>query len=304
MDSAAQIVASRDIAAKLRDHQSALSDKTGLLSDSLARAVGRCGEELRAITATPLSFLVTDIEPGRLDDMPYVLGKYGLLAAYEAAECRDKLLIGLASDLIRIWVEALFGGNGLEHASPDERPCSTGERQAAQIVLEKLSEAINEALEALGVPGFAFERSYEAADAPARHCAAIRATLTMHVLGHQGTAMVGVPLAALTPQKPQAPAGKPGVGAPLTDLHWSKQIEVEIKRAELEVQAVIEEARTLAEVADLQVGQILPLQAKPSTHVKLECNGQALFWCELGQGDGSYIIRIHDAVNQPEEAHP
>jgi flagellar motor switch protein FliM len=304
MDSPTQIVATRDIGKKLRDHQSAMSDRLGLLSDALATAVAACGEELRALAATPLSFAATEIAPGRLDDIPDALGTYGLLAAYAAVDCRDKLLIGLSSDLIRVWVEALFGGDGSEHVASDERPCSTSERQAAQLLLEKMNEGLTDALEAVGAPGFAFERTDAVADAPARSGHAIRVTITMQVFGHQGIAVVGVPAAALSPRKPEFSSGRPGAPSPPADPYWSKRMAAEIKRAEVEVQAVIEEARTLAEVAGLQVGQILPLQAKPSTHVKLACNGQALFWCELGQGDGNYIVRIHDAVNQPEEAHP
>ena len=68
------------------------------------------------------------------------------------------------------------------------------------------------------------------------------------------------------------------------------------------LRAVLEERHlTLGELADLKIGQVLELQATPRSRVKLEGNEQALFWCHVGQAEGSYVLRIDDFVDQEQE---
>jgi flagellar motor switch protein FliM len=86
------------------------------------------------------------------------------------------------------------------------------------------------------------------------------------------------------------------------DPGWTKLFENQVTRAEVHVRAVIEERHlTLADIAAIQVGGVLPLQATPRSLVRLECNDQLLFWCELGQANGYYTVRIEDGVDEEQE---
>ena len=68
------------------------------------------------------------------------------------------------------------------------------------------------------------------------------------------------------------------------------------------VHAVIEEdGFTLADIAALKVGGILELKATAHSRVKLESNAEPLFWCELGQADGKYTLRVGDLIDDEEE---
>ncbi len=71
-----------------------------------------------------------------------------------------------------------------------------------------------------------------------------------------------------------------------------------MNRAEVKLRLVMEEREiTLGEAADLKVGQVLRLQASPKTRMKLESNKQPLFWCQLGQAEGGYVVKIEDPVD-------
>jgi flagellar motor switch protein FliM len=68
------------------------------------------------------------------------------------------------------------------------------------------------------------------------------------------------------------------------------------------LRVVLEERMvTLGEAAEFKVGQVLELQATPHGRIKLEGNEQPLFWCELGQSDGVYNIRIDDVFDPEQE---
>ena len=57
----------------------------------------------------------------------------------------------------------------------------------------------------------------------------------------------------------------------------------------------------LRDIAGLEIGQVLTLQATAKSRVKLECNAEPLFWCDFGQADGFYTLRIDEFVNQEQE---
>ena len=66
--------------------------------------------------------------------------------------------------------------------------------------------------------------------------------------------------------------------------------------------AVLEERQlTLGEVAGFHVGQVIELNATPSTMVRLECNNQRLFWCQMGQLNGVYSLQVKELADQKRE---
>jgi flagellar motor switch protein FliM len=86
------------------------------------------------------------------------------------------------------------------------------------------------------------------------------------------------------------------------DPHWAQQIRTEVQKTEVTLTAVLEERDlTLGELADLRVGQVIELSATPRSRIKLEGNQQALFWCNLGQADGRYVLIIDDFIDQEKE---
>jgi flagellar motor switch protein FliM len=73
----------------------------------------------------------------------------------------------------------------------------------------------------------------------------------------------------------------------------------EIGRTEVTVRGVIEERQlTLGDIASLRAGEVLTLQANAKTKVRLECNAEPLFFCDLGQAGGLYTLRTGDFVDQ------
>ena len=58
---------------------------------------------------------------------------------------------------------------------------------------------------------------------------------------------------------------------------------------------------TLGEITQLKPGDLIQLSATPKSPVKLEANQQALFWCQLGQADGVYKLRVEDVFDPEQE---
>jgi flagellar motor switch protein FliM len=130
---------------------------------------------------------------------------------------------------------------------------------------------------------------------------AVIAEISLRVLERGGKMYVVIPQGALNPIK-ESLARDISNELPMPDPRWARQIQNEVGRTEVVVQGVIEERNfTLADIANLQVGQVLRLQATADSRVKLECNSQALFWCQMGQGDGHYTLRVEGCVDEEQE---
>lgn len=86
------------------------------------------------------------------------------------------------------------------------------------------------------------------------------------------------------------------------DPAWVRQISTEVRKTSVTLNAILESREiSLDEISQLKVGQVLQLSATPRTRVKLEGNNQPLFWCQLGQAEGLYKLRIEDMVDQEQE---
>jgi flagellar motor switch protein FliM len=46
---------------------------------------------------------------------------------------------------------------------------------------------------------------------------------------------------------------------------------------------------------------VIELQASPRSPIQLQNNNETVFWCQLGQRDGSYVLRVQDFVDQEQE---
>jgi flagellar motor switch protein FliM len=77
------------------------------------------------------------------------------------------------------------------------------------------------------------------------------------------------------------------------DPVWSREFETAVSQTPLRLSAVVEDLElTLGQVANLKVGQALPLRGAGVGRVRLVCNGQELFLCRISQSNERYVLEI------------
>lgn len=279
-------------------------ERLPMLRIAIDRMAGLCADSFRPMAATPALFATTKIATGRIGD---ILDSYAgnvVAAVYQASEWDSRILFGLDREFIYTVVETIFGGDGTEPTGEDMRPFSTLEQKIAQAIFEQASNALKTAFANISETSFKFERietrmDFVSIGRPKNP--AVVAKIGIKALGRAGELFVVIPQSALNPMR-QALARDANEDVAASDPRWAKQFENEIRRTEVKLRATIEEHQfTLGDIADLKVGQVLKLQATPTSRIKLECNNEALFWCQLGQDDGAYTVRVEDFVDQEQE---
>jgi flagellar motor switch protein FliM len=279
-------------------------ERLPMLRIAVDRMAAQCADSFRPMTATPTFFSTTKIATGRIGDILDGYAGNVVAAVYQAPEWDSRILFGVDRQFLFTVVEAIFGGDGSEPVVEEVRPFSALEQRVAQALFEQAANALKAAFASIAETSFKFERietrmDFVSIGRPKNP--AVVAKLGIKTLGRGGELFVVIPQSALNPMR-QALARDASSEVAARDPRWEKQFENEIRRTEVKLRATIEEHHfTLGDIAELKVGQVLKLQATPATRIKLECNDEALFWCQLGQGEGSYTLRVEDFVDQEQE---
>lgn len=295
----------------LRDGSERLLDAAGISVDRMPmlhvifdRMVGQCAESLRQLAASPALFAVTSTRTERIGDILESYEGHSLVAIYHVQPWDARILIGLDNKFVFGLVEALFGGDGSEPPYAEMRGISNIERRIAQKIFDQAARALQNSFAAVHEMTMKFERVETRMDfaviAPRPNFAVI-SRFGLRVLDRGGEMFVAIPQTAIKPLK-QSLAHDITNDIAIRDPRWTRQISNEVGRTEVTVRAVIEEYHfTLDDIAGLQVGQVMKLKATTESRVKLESNAQPLFWCELGQADGLYTLRVDEHIDAEQE---
>lgn len=297
-------VKSNDIKGMLLDAAGLSLDKVPMLQIVFDRLATSCADSLRQLAAEQSFFSLSGVDSGRTGDILEEYDAKAVAGIFHAPSWDNRVVVGFDRGFIFAMVELLFGADGSEPAVEDERGFSAVELSIAQTLFEQLGRALQASFAPVSDTPFKFERLETRMDFAVigrRSDMAVAAKFGLQVLGRGGEMFVVIPQSALTPMRQvlsRVISGESTAGDP----NWERQIRTEVRKTVVSLRAVLEERSiTLGEVADLRVGQVLELQASARSRVKLEGSEQPLFWCELGQADGLYNLRIDDVFNHEQE---
>ncbi len=304
MEANSQMEVRRDGPERLLDSAGISVERMPMLNVVFDRLATQCSETLRQFSTAPAYVTVSSIKTERIGNILESYDGKAVVAVHQAASWDARVMFGLENRLVFTLVEALFGGDGSELPYVETRPLSSIELRIAQKTFDIVARALQASLVGVIETRFKLERQESRMDfaviAP-RNSFAVITKINMRILGRSGELFIVIPQSALTSIRQNLTRDVTNeVATP--DPHWSKHIHTEIGRAEVTIRAVIEEQGfTLADIADLQVGKILQLQVTPRSRVKLEGNSEPLFWCQLGQAEGKYTLRVDDAIDAEQE---
>ena len=272
-----------------------------IIFDRMARVFA---DTMRQRAASPVYVSVSYIGNDRIGDVLDDNEANALAAVVYTPEWDTRLLIGFDRDFIFSMMEVLFGADGAEPPIDDERPFSNIETRVARTLFMDAIKCLEDAFRSISDITLKFERIESRMDFAVigrRNNTAVVGRLLLQAIGRGGEMFVMVPQSALTPLRQNLAQVVSGEGNN-RDANWTQQFQAEIQRTHIRMNAVLEnKTMTLDEVANLQVGDILQLQATPRSKVSLHCNNQSLFTCSLGQADGSYCLKVEDHVHQKED---
>ena len=215
-----------------------------------------------------------------------------------------RVMIGFDRDFVYTMVELLFGADGAEPPLDMPRVFSNVEMHVAEALFERFGKALQTSFSRASEVKFNLERVETRMDYLAigrLNNMAVYAKILLQGLDRGGEMFIVIPHAVLNPLRTALSQIVSGESVS-TDPNWSKQLHSEIQRTEVVLKAVLEErSLTLGEVSQFHVGQVIKLNATPNTLVRIECNNQRLFWCQMGQLNGVYSLQVKESADQKRE---
>jgi flagellar motor switch protein FliM len=219
-------------------------------------------------------------------------------------------MIALDERIDTLIVSSIFG-EAVGADSPDEsgsdaqRPRTAIEASLVEAFARALGEALETAFASVARVALSFERLTTIKDSFALGRRDSEAAAARFTLGMNGGACEGLlllPQAFLLPFRAEL-ANDPETEALPADRRWSRLMEAGVQQARLPVTAILEEVpMSLGDVANFQIGGLLPLQCNDFTAIRLECSGRGMFTCKLGQADGRYRLEVESPIAERHEA--
>lgn len=129
----------------------------------------------------------------------------------------------------------------------------------------------------------------------------LTANMALEVFSRAGAMHILIPQAILAPIKNRFISVK-NQDNDVSDQPWIEHIKSQLQHTDMECQATLDGGQiTLGDVARMKVGQVLELGIPPDSPVRLSSNDQDLFWCQLGQAEGSFTLKISDPASEKKD---
>ncbi len=214
--------------------------------------------------------------------------------------------IGLDAGAVNLVIEAFLGGGAQGRSAPPPRDWTSFDQLMAGHAAETLIGTMTEVF----APSVDFEMRMDEirpADATKElsleERPVLAARLTMQALGEDGTVIVVLPPGLFSSMRICAAdlAGADG-GPDKEENPWTQALDSQLKASEVICRAVLDGGEiTLGDVARFHPGQILELDVRPEAPVRLECDGETLFHCDLGQAGGAFVLKLRRPASGEEE---
>ena len=279
-------------------------DKLPMLPVIFDRVANQCAEQMRAIAASPCYFSMSHIEQGRIGDLLEPYESNAVTAILEVPEWDSEVVLGFDRDFIFTIVEVMFGGDGNEQPEEDGRAFSNIEMKVCAKLAEMICQILTAAFSVAAKATFRLERletRMHFAVIGRRTAQAAAANFLVQAINRGGEMFVILPYAGLQMvRRALASSATSEVGA--RDPDWMRQMRAGVTRADVKLRAILDSKEmSLGDIAALRPGHVIQLSATPKTPVRLEANEQPLFWCQLGQADGVYKLRVDDVFDPEQE---
>jgi flagellar motor switch protein FliM len=292
----------RGAAEKLLDNPGLTVERLPMLTMIFDRLAASCAEGIRPYAPAVVSCFVNSISTDHVWD---ALDAYdgSIAAIFYSPELDARILVGLDRRCLFSLMEVLLGGDAQEAPYDEERAFSTLETRVAQTVFEIASESMKLAFGPVIDTSFRIERIETKMDFTImgrRNVLAVIAKILIQAMDIGGQMFVVIPQPALTPIRQQLSRDLSSDGS-ASDPRWLRMMRQGVQKAEVKVTGILDESSTtLGEISNWKVGDVLPLKPSALTQVRLDCKSQPLFWCELGQSQGVYTLKVSDRVNVEE----
>jgi len=278
-------------------------DRLHVLKGVLERLVTTLAERFRDYCNVPSSFFVNQMESGNSWD---VLESYedSIAGVYYSRQWDSKIVVGLDRRFIFSLTDAAFGGDGSMPPFETDRPFTSLEARLARSVFAMVVPTLEELLAPIASVEFELEKLETKLDFQVlgqTDVPVIAVQILFQILDNGGRMFMIIPQSALYPIRKLLERQRALDGTSV-DPEWQKKMQDGLASADMMLKGVLEgPTLTLGEIAALEPGHILRLDADPKSPVALECQDERVFWCRLAQSKSHFALVVEQPIDREKE---
>ena len=272
----------------------------GVFTDVASQLATRIGEGLTG----KVEVTFAGVELGQAGDALSAHAESIVSAAFNADPWGTRLLAGLDRHFAFALIETVFGGREGAGSASADRPLTRVELDIVKWFFNVLAATLHSGFAPLASANFTVEQvdcppAYQTLGKPSTPIAAV--TLELRCATGAGRMFIAVPQSVLVHLNPPKIIQREAGGA-LADPLWTKSLGHRVSHADVQMRALLGTIElSLGEIAEFREALVVPLDRLSASRVRLECNGEALYWCSLGQADGVYTLSIEAPIDQEQE---
>ncbi|MDQ8699106.1 flagellar motor switch protein FliM [Hyphomicrobium sp. LHD-15] len=278
-------------------------ERLHVLKGVLERLVTTLSERFRDYCNVPSSFFVNQVESGNSWD---VLESYedSIAGIYYCRQWDSKIVIGLDRRFIFSLIDAAFGGDGSMPAFEADRPFTSLEARLARSVFSLVVPELEDLLNPITPVNLDIEKLETKLDFQIlgqTDVPVISVQILFQILDNGGRMFMIIPQSALYPIRKLLERTRALDGTSV-DPEWQKKMQDGLASSTMLLTGVLEGPEmTLNEIAALEPGQILRLDADTKSLIALECQDERIFWCRLAQSKSQFALVVEQPIDRQKE---
>ncbi len=278
-------------------------ERLHVLKGVLERLVTTLSERFREYCNVPSSFFVNQLESGNSWD---VLESYedSIAGIYYCRQWDSRIVIGLDRRFIFSLIDAAFGGDGSMPPFESDRPFTSLEARLARSVFSIVVPELESLLAPITPVEFDIEKLETKLDFQIlgqTDVPVIAVQILFQILDNGGRMFMIIPQSALYPIRKLLERQRALDGTSI-DPEWQKKMQDGLASSHMLLKGVLEGPEmTLGQIADLEPGQILRLNADPKSLIALECQDERIFLCRLAQSKSKFALVVEQPIDKQKE---
>jgi flagellar motor switch protein FliM len=278
-------------------------ERLHVLKGVLERLVTTLSERFRDYCNVPSSFFVNQVESGNSWD---VLESYedSIAGIYYCRQWDSKIVIGLDRRFIFSLIDAAFGGDGSMPAFEADRPFTSLEARLARSVFSLVVPELEDLLNPITPVNLDIEKLETKLDFQIlgqTDVPVISVQILFQILDNGGRMFMIIPQSALYPIRKLLERTRALDGTSV-DPEWQKKMQDGLASSTMLLTGVLEGPEmTLNDIAALEPGQILRLDADTKSLIALECQDERIFWCRLAQSKSQFALVVEQPIDRQKE---
>ncbi len=280
-------------------NKSHLGDGDGV-KDVISSFATSLNEELFGEREDEISFSPADLRAERFNEVLDSTGGEQVLGEIYSSQVSMPIFVFIGSKSLVTFIDLKFGGDGIHLPERDMQDVSMMDRSIAGLLFEHMAAALTTTMSTFAWRSTIFTENFVSSpitDLP--HNGETYEHFKLHVDddGIELAVVISFPSDLVELFRAEANPDHEEKKLQSNDPDWALHVENEILQSRIGLRALVTQQEfSIADISQIAVGQVLPINVKADDKLPILGDGNVLFFSNIGQLNGSYAMRVVDVL--------